>query len=174
MSYFDKYIKYKTKYLKLKEQMIGGINDYIIRFNTFFGNNWILSGSQAIKLYLKHFKRDDLLTFNPNDVDILYINNDLIYQKNIDGFERVQERPERSLTFKKGNQSFDISIVKGSKYYEIDGIKLNTPGSLLENYLDNIDFSEKPDEDNKKINALKVLVELVKPLEVKKIAISKK
>ena len=54
--YYDKYIKYKTKYLNKKNQIGGDIQEFKNLFNSYFLDNWVLTGSEAIKLYLIHFK----------------------------------------------------------------------------------------------------------------------
>ena len=121
MDFKHKYLKYKTKYLQLKNQLGGDIKDYLNTFNNEFGSNWVITGSEAIKLFLIHFKRDDLLKFKPNDVDIIVANKDIIYKETIDGFKRQQSQPERSMTFKKDLKSFDVGTQDFINYYEING-----------------------------------------------------
>jgi hypothetical protein len=165
-----KYEKYKSKYLKLKKQIAGAdLASYLPTFNSNFDNEWILTGSEAIKQYLLFFNRSDLLTFQPNDVDIMYVSNDKIYRPSIDGFIRKQTQAENSMTFSKGDLSFDITTIKGPiNYYEINGLRLMTPSQMLENYEDNI---RENSSDVKKIEALKVIKTLVAPLERKRLPV---
>lgn len=165
-----KYEKYKSKYLKLKKQIAGAdLSSYLSTFNSNFDNDWILTGSEAIKQYLLFFNRSDLLTFQPNDVDIMYVSNDKIYRPSIDGFIRKQTQAENSMTFSKGDLSFDITTIKGPiNYYEINGLRLMTPSQMLDNYEDNI---RENSSDIKKIEALKVIKTLVAPLERKRLPV---
>ncbi len=130
-------------------------------FDLLFGNEWILTGSEAVKMYLQHFNRLDLLTFEPRDIDIIYVSKSMIYKETINGFKRKQSQPEKSMTFEKGDQSFDVTTQDTAAYYEIDGYKLILPEVMLENYEDNLEFRDNPD-DPKKIEALKEIIKLIK------------
>jgi hypothetical protein len=163
MDFKHKYLKYKIKYLQLKNQLGGDIKDYINTFNNEFGSNWVITGSEAIKLFLIHFKREDLLKFKPNDVDIIVANKDIIYKETIDGFKRQQSQPERSMTFKKDLKSFDVGTQDVINYYEINGYRLVDPKIMLENYEENLEFRNNS-TDKDKIEALKVIVQLVSDL----------
>ena len=158
--FYHKYLKYKTKYLQLKKLLGGGIDDFKTMFHNEFGSDWILTGSEAIKLYLIHFNRPDLLTFTPNDIDIIYINKNMIYRENINGFKREQSQPEKSMTFSKGSTSFDVSTVDNAYYYEINNIKLMSPELMLDNYEENLELRNNP-SDNAKIKALKEIKKLI-------------
>jgi hypothetical protein len=161
--YYDKYIKYKRKYLNKKNQMGGDIQEFKNLFNSYFLDNWILTGSEAIKLYLIHFKRLDLLTFTPNDIDILYIEKELT-NRSIGNFTRVQSTIEKSMTFKYEDKSFDITIQPSSNYYIIDGIKVIPPDDLYIIYNDNrlsSDSEEKKEVTKKKLDALTEIKKLM-------------
>ena len=167
IDYRKKYKDYKRKYLKAKHELTifqqgGGIDEFKGMFNAFFGSDWILTGSEAIKVYLEHFGRTDLLKFTPNDVDIIYINNDKIYRENFDGFVRKQSQAENSMTFVNGPKSFDITTTKGPvNYYEIDGIKLMMPMEMYNNYEENM-FHRQSDIETSKLEALIEIDKLVK------------
>lgn len=170
--YYDKYIKYKTKYLNKKNQMGGDIQEFKNLFNSYFLDNWILTGSEAIKLYLIHFKRLDLLTFTPNDIDILYIEKELT-NRSIGNFTRVQLTIEKSMTFKYEDKSFDITIQPSSNYYIIDGIKVIPPDDLYNIYYDNCltsDSDERKQVTKKKLDALTEIKKLM--LEIPKLRLS--
>jgi hypothetical protein len=174
VNYKEKYKMYKNKYLKLKnklnEQNGSGLESYLNTLK-YFGNDWILTGSEAIKQYLLFFDRKDLLTFEPNDVDIIYISNDMIYKTSIDGFERVQSSPNKSMTFKKGNLSFDVTTERGPiAYYEINGLKLMTPKDMLNNYEENLHFRRSKVEEDK-MKALEIIKIKVESLEKKRLPI---
>jgi hypothetical protein len=167
MNYYNKLIKYQNK-------LLGGsrFDNLIQIFNLFFGNSWVLTGSEAIKRYLDHFKITDF-NFPVNDIDIYYINKDDLTNRNIGKFTRKQDQTESSMTFinKETNESFDISIIKNYRhYYDIDGIKLDTPQNMLENYEENLEIRNNP-SDIIKINALKKIIELINPEDRKKLEV---
>jgi hypothetical protein len=133
-------------------------------FNAYFNQSWILTGSESIKKYLEHFNIHEF-EFPTNDVDIYYISKDQLTSKNIGDYTRKQAQPESSMTFenKDNNTSFDITVIKGSRYYyEIDGVKLDTPENMLENYEENLELRNNP-SDIIKINSLKRIKGLVNP-----------
>ena len=162
MNYFNKLIKYQLKYsLFTGGSKLDNLKDI---FNIFFGNYWILTGSEAIKMYLDHFKITEF-DFPTNDVDIFYISKDSLTSRNIGKFSRKQDQVESSMTFenKETNESFDVTIMKNSRYYyDINEIKLDTPENMLENYEENLELRNNP-TDIIKIKALKKILELINP-----------
>jgi hypothetical protein len=160
MNYYNKFIKYQLKYsLFSGGSKLDNLKDI---FNLFFGNYWILTGSEAIKMYLNHFKITEF-DFPTNDVDIFYISKDSLTSRNIGKFTRKQDQVESSMTFenKETNESFDVTITKNSRYYyDINETKLDTPENMLENYEENLGLRNNP-TDIIKINALKKIVELI-------------
>jgi hypothetical protein len=173
MSYYEhKYLKYKKKYLDLleKNQNGGGIQEYKELFTTVFGNNWIITGSEAIKLYLEFFQRGRLLTFMPNDVDIIVVQPDTYNFAKIGDYIRKQSQPEKSMTFIKEEKSFDISTQETASYYEINGYRLIDPKVMLENYIDN----RRNITDDHKIVALQEIIKLIEPFEKKRLPDNKR
>ena len=174
--YYYKYMKYKIKYLDQKKQIGGNIHNFVKLFNDSFLDNWILTGSEAIKLYLTHFKRLDLLTFIPNDIDIIYVANNLADRK-IGNFMRVQSSPQRSMTFRYEDLSFDISTQPTSNYYVIDGIKVIPPDELITIYNDNrlsTDSVERKKTIDEKIIALSEIKRLMLGIPKLRLSIIKK
>ena len=130
-------------------------------FNIYFDKDWILTGSEAIKLYLEYFNKTDLLTFTPNDIDIVFINDKKFYMNRVDNYIRKQSQPEDSMTFSNGTDSFDITITnKPVYYYEINGIKLMDPIEMFNNYTET---------DEVKIKALEIIKNKIKSLDKKRI-----
>ena len=170
MDFQGKYLKYKIKYLELKKQLGGGVKEFTDLFNSYFGNNWILTGSEAIKIYLEHFQRGKLLTFIPGDVDIIVVQTNVITSQRIGDFTRKQSQPEKSMTFENGVKSFDVTTESASSYYEINGYRLMDPRVMLLNYEDN----RRNITDDHKITALKEIFHLVEHLEKKKLPENKK
>jgi len=172
--YREKYINYKKKYLRAKQELTllqgGGIDEFKSMFNAHFNSDWILTGSEAIKLYLEYFGRQDLLTFTPNDVDIIYITKDKIYRDNFGDFKKNKNQTtENSMTFINGLKSFDITTTKGPMYYyEINGIKLMTPNEMYNNYEENL-FLRNSEIEKKKMEALLEINKLVTSMEKKRL-----
>jgi hypothetical protein len=170
MNYYNKLVKYQLKNSLFKGgNKIDTIKDM---FNIFFGNSWILTGSEAIQMYLNHFNITGF-DFKTSDVDIFYVSKDQITSRTIGEFTRKQDQPETSMTFenKNDNTSFDVTIMKNSKnYYEINNIKLDTPDNMLENYEENLEFRQNP-YDLIKINALKKILEVINPNDKKRLEI---
>jgi hypothetical protein len=170
MDFQEKYLKYKIKYLELKNLTGGGVKEFTDLFNSYFGNNWILTGSEAIKIYLEHFQRGKLLTFIPGDVDIIVVQTSVITNQRIGDFTRKQSQPEKSMTFQNGLKSFDVTTESTSYYYEINGYRLMDPKVMLINYEDN----RRNVTDDYKITALREILKLVEHLEKKRLPENKK
>ena len=104
MNNYNKYLKYIAKY----NLFLGGnkINTMKDLFNLHFDNNWILTGSEAIKKYLEHFNINKF-DFPTNDVDIFYVSANELSSRMIGSYKRKQERPERSMTFSNDESSID-------------------------------------------------------------------
>jgi len=166
----EKYIKYKTKYLNLKKQIGGSIREYKSLFNSVFEDSWIITGSEAVKLYLEFFKKGSLLTFIPNDVDIIVIQPGMYIYKKIGEYDRKQSQPEKSMTFISGDKSFDISTQPTAYYYELNGYRLLDPKFMLDNYR----YIRRNISDNHKIAALEEIVKLIEPYEKLKLPRNKK
>lgn len=175
MNYLSKKLKYKFKY-ELINNFKGGskIDTMKDLFNLHFGQNWILTGSNAIQIYLDHFNITDF-KFPVNDVDIFYINNKLLYitETRIGDYIAHQKTLEKSKTFSNDDTSFDVTILSSShSYYEIDGIKLDVPQNMLELYNENIDRGRPYDQI--KINALERIITRINPDDKKKIELPRK
>jgi hypothetical protein len=169
MNYYNKFIKYQFK-------LLGGsrLDNLEEMFNLFFGNSWVLTGSEAIKRYLNHFKLSGF-DFPTNDIDIFYISKDDVTNKNLGRYTRKQAQVESSMTFenKETTESFDITTIKNSQYYyDINGIKLDTPQNMLDNYEENLELRNNP-TDIIKINALKQIIEVINPVNRKKLELNK-
>ena len=132
--------------------------DYKSLFDSVFGNKWILTGSAAVYLYAQYLNLP--INFPVNDIDIIYINKDLFYLNNFQGFVRRQTSPGRSMTFvnESQNTKFDVSIQPKERYHLINGFRLVDPSVLLDDYLDNFSQRGKLESDTAKINTLKTIV----------------
>jgi hypothetical protein len=166
MDYKNKYLKYKLKYYNLMNQIGGNINEIFSIINSKLGDSWVLTGSQAVKKLNEAYTKYDL-PFIPNDIDILYISNDLTLSPsllNSDEFTPKQTSPERSITYTKGDVSIDITIVNSAKYINVDGIKILSPKVLLEFYEDYGDDTEKTEQ---KRNILRNIVSIIDLYDIK-------
>ena len=134
--------------------------------NDYYSNNWVLTGSVAVKIYLIHLKLLHLLNFITSDIDALVVKEgkgkcDIEERKlgidNVTIYKRVQETPQRSVTFTNGESSFDISCIsKMPKINNINGINILSPSILLTYYLD-----DERDKDKPKIHALKEIIKYI-------------
>lgn len=133
------------------------INNYKDLFNSYFGDDYIITGSVAIRIFCE--KLDIKTELNSNDIDILYVNKSLLYNKNIGEFTRKFECPTHSLKFinNKTKESIDITTVTSSNYCIINNLNILHPAKLKMIYEDN-----KRDEDIIKIELLDKIIELTK------------
>jgi len=135
---------------------------------TYGKENIYLTGSMAIYFIANHFGLLNSEYPIPNDVDlVVYTNEERIYQREIGDYVRVQQTPERSVTFhsdrSNGFSEFDI-IARNreiKRYYEIpfNGINVRTlPLDTIRNeYLDEDRDSSK--NDQKKLEMISMLLE---------------
>jgi len=218
--YYDKYLKYKKKYLNLRSQLAGTsfatptkqnnyqftlseylthglttpistpprtptglttppktptglttripnsrskdeINKEIIELiNETYPGNWILTGSLAIIKYQKALGISSGLV--ANDVDILIVCQGRsrlwkIEATEIGDYKKVQKTIEKSVTFKNGNNSFDVTCVgKLPTYNIIDDIRVLSPIILLDYY----NFNNR-DQDKDKIIMLEQIIKTI-------------
>ncbi len=127
----------KHRSRKFRKQRGGLIEDYQRVFDNEFGNKWILTGSEAVRIYATLLK---LPAPAANDVDILYVSRKDFYRNRFSGFLRQQSEPMRSMTFvnpETGN-SFDMSVKPSCQYYIVpynnQNYRLLDPRILLNDY----------------------------------------
>jgi len=180
MDYYSKKLKYKFKYDRINKFHGGAKIDAMKDlFNGFFGQKWILTGSDAIKKYLEHFNIVDKHPFVVNDLDIFLISPEKTISERIFGpYTSVQQQPERSKTFRNeaSGSSFDVTAVNSSKqYYEIDGIKLDIPSKMLEQYNDILgEEGRNHESDIAKIGALEEIMGRINPANMRTLSIVNK
>ena len=141
------------------------ISEIFKLLNSTYLNNWILTGSYAIKMYISNFNLSHVL--DVNDIDVLLLkNNDKlcnIDESSIGDYVRKQTSPQRSVTFinkYNKNKSFDVTCVSKispTKINTLNGINILSPTELLEFYKDG-----DRAEDATKIKILKEIITLIK------------
>lgn len=190
--YLHKYLKYKNKYLHLKNQ-VGGtpewLNDEFLKgvveiygfiSENFGSENTFITGSTALVL-LAHVNGINLPTDypRPNDVDFMIVKKGLFNSSRMGPFVRKQDTPERSVTYQiEGDEPFyfrstDMSAVSRMRRYhtvEIRGIPINIQyiKSISENYDDMLEseITEKGVVNHHmKINLMKILNKMDLPYE---------
>jgi hypothetical protein len=137
------------------------INKEIIELiNETYPGNWILTGSLAIIKYQKALGISSGLV--ANDVDILIVCQGRsrlwkIEATEIGDYKKVQKTIEKSVTFKNGNNSFDVTCVgKLPTYNIIDDIRVLSPIILLDYY----NFNNR-DQDKDKIIMLEQIIKTI-------------
>ena len=158
-NYYDKYFKYKMKYLNLKNQVGKGsistpeniIYNMLELYDivTSFYEEVYITGSMAI--YALAFFLDIKLPPNyplPNDVDFLvYSEGRLINEKNIANYIRKQSTAEKSVEMINESstnffKSFDLIVTNNYKHYHTithngHEIKILQLSEIKNEYLDN-------------------------------------
>lgn len=132
-------------------------------------NNWALTGSGAIFYLLYKYNLINKYKIIPSDIDILTSSNELININKLDKFNRVQNTPEKSVTFLRSNINLDhviyridISITPNINYITIDDINIIDPNDILKSYKEYIN-----DPDRNKIKdktKIKILEDLIKEI----------
>jgi hypothetical protein len=148
-----------------------------------YENNWAITGSVAIFYLL--YKNNLIKKYKiiPSDIDILISSNELIYNKNVGDFNRVQSVPEKSVTYLRNKinidhiiNKIDISVTDNIEYITIDGINIIKPEKILKVYEENIDSPDRNIiKDKYKINILKKFIEKINlPYTSKNIRVKKR
>jgi hypothetical protein len=128
----------KTRRVRTVRYQKGGlVEDYLGLFDSAFGDQWILTGSEAVRLLAEHFRISH--TLRPSDLDVVVVSPDLFYGRFIGPFQRVQTTPERSMTFKsEAGHSFDILTTQKERYVEVPFsgrvVRVMDPASLSREY----------------------------------------
>lgn len=146
------------KYVILKKLKGGGIDkplwydDYLNEVDTVYDNDYIITGSGALVIYLNYFNSLENGKFNelipnlriPNDVDFLYYckGADYITSRKLGKYSRLQSVPQRSVTYEFNSfgsfptfiKSFDLTCLAKINYVKIDKYKLLSLEKLLEFY----------------------------------------
>lgn len=153
----------KTMQSRRRVQRGGLIENYQAMFNDLFGDNWVLTGSEAVRLYLEYLGLTPYYSVQPNDVDIIFVHRGEFRDNNFYGFQRQQARVERSMTFRNPatQRSFDVNVQPTpASYYEIYGVRLMNPRVMLEDYEDNIDHRTPQQQaaNTIKMNALRNII----------------
>lgn len=160
----------KTRYRKRFQTQKGGlIEDYSRIFDIEFEDKWVLTGSEAVRIYASLL---NLESPAPNDVDVLYASKKPFRENGFNGFQRIQSEPMRSMTFQNNTtgQSFDVMVLNGPiQHYLVpyrgQMIRLHDPEKLYA-----IFFSELSVRGNKQAaNRLKmsVLEQIIQAIQTK-------
>jgi hypothetical protein len=153
----DNHIDYKTNSNIVLSDVDIEIIDLI---KSTYGDDWVLTGSLAVDLYLQELGLSELRTFKTNDVDILYAKDSKlcnIDERSFGNYIRVQDAPQRSVTFSNVINSFDVNCVKRlPKNNVINGIKVLSPTNLLSFYLD-----DPREKDAPKITGLHEIIKKI-------------
>ena len=115
----------------------GLIETYAALFDSYFGTDWILTGSEAVRLLAEHFGIGH--TIAPSDLDVLVVSKDMFYRDRIGSFVRTVDTPMRSMTFQDpAGRSFDLMTVPKETYvvvpYQGIPVRVKYPAGLLQDY----------------------------------------
>ncbi len=127
---------------------------FINFMNMFVPNKkWAVGGSFAIDMWCAHLGIQ-LSDTMPNNIDILYSAMTPITNKSIGPYERKQSCPHTSMTFQNpGFTPINLTMTRNNiKYYEVEGVKLMSPQSLLAWY------DDEPEMHQEKINILNIII----------------
>lgn len=174
--YLKKYKKYLSK------NMSGGTLTYsdIVRYtdliNSDLESNWCYTGSIALYLYCEICRIPNSLI--PNDIDIVFVPDFCRYDKplNIAGFLRDPDvSVDVGLPYydHHGKKMLDLMCEEEISYYEakINDVifRLLSPDKLLNEYINRLEDSDKPDSTiENKIELLKQVVLCIDKTAIKK------
>jgi hypothetical protein len=140
------------------------IEQYEGVFNS-LDDQWVLTGSEAVRLLTLHCGIADKYPIKPNDLDILYVGNEDDLGRYIGGFMRKGPKG-RSMTYENDSgRSFDINVESAVSYYVVNGVRIFSPMSMLDTYEE--DSFIRGAKDDIKIAALREIVPKMAALERK-------
>ncbi len=102
------------------------------------GNDkWVVGGSFAIDFWCAFLNIGYLEEF-PKNVDILYSRMTPLTFEKFGAYKRLQSTPHSSMTFQNGQMTpINLTMTRSTiKYYEVEGVKLISPASLIMWYED--------------------------------------
>ncbi len=156
-----------------RKQCGGLVEEYETTLNSMFGRQWIITGSEAVRLLTIYHNLASKYPITPGDVDVIYVHNDLFYATEDDdfnGYRPVQKRPTQSMTFEneETGRSFDMLIMDRAQYceYPIEGrtYRIMDPRQIYREYTDPLTGYRA--KDSIKIQALQEILALPKPSEL--------
>ena len=185
--YKQKALKYKMKYLFLKQKMFGGAKPaWFDPFNQELrqvypdGENMVITGSAALAILLNdNGATDDYLLLKrmtngmhaqgkdmPGDLDLVYTGN-IFSRENIRDFKRDPKQSiGTSVTFinDAGNiNEIDLTNVPRIEYVIIDGLRIISPQNLLAYYK----YEDNPELKEKNKYKIPLLEELISKIQNK-------
>jgi hypothetical protein len=189
MNFEEKYLKYKAKYLKIKNinQKGGNLPDWYLEFEKdllelnqklsgYFDEGYAFTGSSAIAYLARSMNKLELLNMlpKPNDFDIIAVS--IPIRGSLFGYNKLQSTEESSQTFEKTEKilneegkeigtkikSFDVTTQKSiPRRLFINNIPFYSPELILDIY--NMESrEEKTSEDEIKKAVLKELIKYLK------------
>ncbi len=104
-------------------------------------SKWVLGGSFAIDTWCS-ILNIPLLDQSPNNIDVVYSKSTPITPEYISNYKRVQTSPHTSVTYENpGFTPLNMTMTRNNiKYYEVEGLKIMSPSSLLSWYEDEPEF----------------------------------
>jgi hypothetical protein len=166
--------KYYSKHETWMSKLIGGavikpdwLDIFLEELNQVYEADYVITGSGAIVLYLNYFnhltngKFNDLISSIrvPNDIDFLYYCKGTDYEsrRTIGKFSRLQDSPQRSVTYGFSSQdalpniikSFDLTCGSKISYVLIDKYKVLSLDKLLDFYSGELEDDEMIFNSNK-------------------------
>ncbi len=164
--------KTRKTHRRNRNQKGGLVEEYARLFDAAFDNQWILTGSEAVRLMAEHFGIPH--TLQPGDLDVVYVSPMEFRGRYVGDFVRVQDAPGRSMTFAQGSRSFDLLVEQRTpqRYLVIPymGVpyRVLSPARLLREYRSELDVREnKRNADLQKIAILEQVLRMPLPEEMR-------
>ncbi len=150
----------------------GLIEDYSRLFDATFGNEWILTGSEAVRILAEHFGIPH--TLRPSDLDVVYVSPTEFRSRFVGDLERVQNAPGRSMTFAREGRSFDLLVEQRTPQrflvipYMGTMVRILSPARILREYASELDLrGNKRNADLQKIAILQEVLRRPMPEEMR-------
>jgi hypothetical protein len=143
------------------------IDMFLLELDQIYDDNYVITGSGALILYLNYFNNLTEGKFNefitnvriPNDVDFLYYCKGSNYESSriIGQFSRLQDSPQRSVTYVFNSRdvlpniikSFDLTCLSSIPYVSLDKYKVLSLEKILSFYSGEVEDNEMMLRSNK-------------------------